>query len=328
MPTREQLDAHWSRRDYTPPKSGMDCEFFFHSKGDEGGSFSATYRPKAFRNVDQFLVEMSLPKLVLGNNWTMLDDLCEAIVAADRALRHPALPELPSVADMAVSRLDLCWNFQVGELLPYYIDALSKLDYARRTKARFNSQTVEFRARSSKTKFYDKRAEAGKDCPPGILRMELTLHRARAVKKAFDSTRPIYFGRLEPAVLRAVLVRELETLGIADKPFATVNEAAAVLRATYGPSRGAYRFMVLQMYQTRDRDQIALELGISRNLVNEYLADVEKAGLPLAISEAKASLPPLTIPILDTEPTQIPTETPGVTPGCFGPEQGGDDPCE
>lgn len=328
-PTPEQLELHWRRRDYSPPIGKTDREFFSNPPRESKPPFRATYRPRSFRAVDQFLIELSLPKALFGNNWTMLEDLAPATDAADHWLQNDeAMPELPSVADMSVSRLDLCWNFQVGELLPYYIDALAKLDYARRTKARFNSQTVEFRIKTAKTKFYDKRAEAGEECPPGILRFEVTFHKAQAVKHALGTRKPVLFGQLDANVLHAVMARELNALGILGAPFATLNEAAARLRSRYGPNRGAYRFMVLQMAQTRDRDQIALELGISRNVVNEALADVRKAGLPLALSEAEASLPPLDIPVMGQSLAQISTETPGVTPGRFVSEAGGVASCE
>lgn len=180
-PSKQQLETFWRRREDVSPGGKASCEFFFNPPPDSRRPFRATYRPKAFSAVDQFLVELSLPKAVFGNNWTMLEDLQTAIDAADYWLaNHEAIPDLPSVAEMTVSRLDLCWNFQVGQLLPYYVNALGKLDYPRRTKACFNSETIEFGVKSTKTKFYDKRAEAGSECPAGILRFEVTFHARRA----------------------------------------------------------------------------------------------------------------------------------------------------
>lgn len=328
VPSPEQLETFWRRRDDLRPGGRTSSEYFLNPPPESPCPFRATYRPKAFSAVDQFLVELSLPKALFGNNWTMLEDLDTAVEAADCWLQsHEGMPELPSIAEMTVSRLDLCWNFDVGELLPYYIDALAKLDYARRTKARFNSQTVEFRVKAAKTKFYDKRAEAGDECPPGLLRFEVTFHKARAVRHAVGAKKPVLFGELAPPALCGIILRELDVLGVLDRPFATMDEAAARLKGQYGPGRGGYRFMVLQMFQTRDRDQIALELGISRNVVNELLADVRKAGLPLALSGAETPLPPLNTAPLRRYLPQISTQTPGVTHGSLGLPVAGEAPC-
>ena len=285
----------------------------------------ATYRPKSYTGLHLLTIELSLPKLLLGNNWQMLWDIPSGIVALDALLAAcPALPALPSVADMTLSRLDVCYNYQVGENLPHYIAALARLDYPRRTTVRFNTQTVEFRCKSVKCKFYDKHAETLGQSPPGILRHEITLPRARAIRTALSFPQPATLADLTLRLLALLLQRDLHHLSIYNTPFATHNQAAATLTQQYGRNRGAYRFMALALFQTLDRNHIAAALGIKRGSVSELLSDVRKAGLSLSLSDNNQPLSPLRVEL----PTEIASQTPGVTLGSLAPGEEASPPCD
>jgi hypothetical protein len=290
----EQLHWHWQERQDKRPRRDTYKTYFYNP--DDGVPVRATYRPESRQGRDQFLLEFSMPRILYGHNWQLIPDIPAAIVAADDLIKAlDALPDLPSTAEMSLSRLDICYNHEVADLLPYYIQALARLDYPHRTTCQFNAQTVEFRAKSVKCKFYDKCAESKGEAPPGLLRHEITMHRARQIKKALRFDKPVTLADLNFPMLQQQLETDLQRLGIFDKPFVSVNLAAERLVADYGPGRGGYRFTILSMYQDLQRAQICDQLHISRNTLNRYLSDIRKAGLPLALSDADHPLPPLRV---------------------------------
>ncbi len=323
QPDEDQLLSYWRKNETTSPSGEPIVKYIYNTKAPF--ALRATYRPKSYTGLHLLTIELSLPKLLLGNNWQMLYDIPGAIPVVDAIFaRSPALPPLPSVAEMSLSRLDICYNYQVGDQLAAYIEGLSRLDYAHRTTVRFNTQTVEFRCKSVNCKFYDKHAETLGQSPPGILRHEITLQRARTIRTVLGFTQPTTLADLSLPLLVLPLQRDLHRLSIYDTPFATHNQAAATLTAYYGPNKGAYRFMALVLFQTLDRDQIAAELGITRGSVNQLLSDVRKAGLSLSLSDNNQPLPPLRVEL----PAEIPLQTPGVTLGSLAPGEEASPPCE
>ena len=324
QPTAEQL-TWWNRHETNTPAGKCYLEYYFNPSADTGIPIRATYRPESITGPHLFVLEMSLPHVLFGNNWQLVLDIDAAITAADRIIASvDAFPPLPSVAHMTISRLDICYNYQVGTHLAAYIEALSRLDYPHRTTVRFDTQTVEFRCKSVKCKFYDKHAETLGQSPPGILRHEITLQRARTIRTVLGFTQPTTLADLSLPLLVLPLQRDLHRLSIYNTPFATHNQAAATLTEHYGPNRGAYRFMALVLFQALDRNQIAAELGITRGSVNQLLSDVRKAGLSLSLSDSNQPLPPLQVEL----PAEIPLQTPGVTQGSLAPAEEESPPCE
>ncbi len=294
QPTKHQLRWHWRKREDTPAGKSTHVEYYFNR---EDIPLKATYRLESRQGIDQLLLEMSLPKVCFGNNWQMITDIDHAVEEADKLVEclREILPPLPSIGEMSLSRIDVCYNYSVDALLPYYIQALSRLDYPHRTTVRFNAQTVEFRAKATKSKFYDKYAETRGQSPVGLLRHEITFHRAREIKKALGKESPVTLNDLNMEILQYLLERDLQRLGVLHKTFATVNTAASRMIATFGPNRGGYRFTILNLYQHLERDQLCYELNLERNTLNRLLSEIRKTGISLALSDAQDSLPPLEV---------------------------------
>ncbi|MEI6502868.1 MAG: hypothetical protein WCP21_17800 [Armatimonadota bacterium] len=272
-PTREQLQTYWRRREETQAAEAAKCEYYYNPKKDDPVQVRGTYRPitreglralKTSKQLsaerqktleDQFTLEFSLPKLVFGNNHQMIFDLTAAIEIADLKIAQvPAFAPLPSIADMVVSRLDVCYNYFVGPLLPDYITALAVPDYPHRDKVKINAETVEFRAKSVKCKFYDKFSECQEEEARGILRQETTLHRASAVKAALRKRRgTIHLKDITPDICKAILEQYLRRLGILGQPLGNFDAAELTLVAAYGPSRASRLLHILDKYQRSGR---------------------------------------------------------------------------
>lgn len=327
QPTDEQLETYWTRQETISPNGKPHLKYVYNRKPDTQTYPRLTYRPESDTGKDQLLIEMSMPKIVFGNNWQLITDMDAALARCDEVLTSSeATPELVPMAEMTVSRLDLCCHFEVARFLPNYIDALGRLDYPHRTTIHFNAQTVEYRAKSVKTKFYDKHAETKGEAPVGTLRLETTFHRARQVKAALDTKLPVHLPHITPDIVEAILARDLHRLGILDRPFATADTAARRLREHFGTTRGPRLYGVLCIYQRFSRQDTADILGINRNAVSRLLADIRKAGIATALTDTEQDLPPLqvSLPRASSSPETC-TQTPGVTQGSLASEAHADE---
>jgi hypothetical protein len=327
-PDDEQLRWFWRKREDTPARGVAKAEYYLNPEQGTGVPFRATYRPESRAGLDQLLVELSLPKLVFGENWRLLPDIETAIAACDETFAAcQELPPLPSAGEMQLSRLDVCTNYEVHELLPYYIEALGRLDYPHRTTVRYGTQTVEYHSKSVKCKFYDKHAESQGKAPSGLLRHETTFHKPAKVRQDLGFDRPVTLADLNADLCRQVLETDLRRLGILDRPFATYPNASGLLIARYGNNRGPRLYGILCLYQNHGRDELAQLLDVDRNAVNRLLADIRRAGVSLALSEATDPLPPLTVHLQPAPAPRTCTQTPGVTHGSLALPPAGDAPC-
>jgi hypothetical protein len=295
-PTENQLTLFWRKREDTLCGATAKCEYYCNSDKDDPVQIRATYRPKSFQGDDQFSVEFSWPKLLLGNNHQMIPDMALGIEATNLILAQlPAFPTLPSIADMLVSRLDVCYNHFVGPLVPDYIAAFSILDYPHRNTRRTNAETVDFGNKSATCKWYDKYAECLHEAAFGLLRHEATLHGARTVRAALHLRRQVHLPDVTPERCKQVLDTDMARLGILGRPFGNFNTAFQALTGMYGPARATRLLGILTLYQNYDRSEIAAKLGQSRNFVSRSLLDIRKAGVSLALTSSDHPLPPLQV---------------------------------
>jgi hypothetical protein len=322
QPTQEQLETYWTRHQTDAPGASAQLKYHYNPDDEPRVLPRYTYRPDSHQGSPQISIEVSLPKLVFGNNHTLLADLDDALEQLDAAISSdPALPPLPPPATTALSRLDLCCSYQVGELLPHYVDALARLTYPRRDTIRINAETVEFRARSIKTKFYDKHAETEGAAPFGTLRHETTYHRARPLKEAFASQTAVTLATITPHLVEAILSQDLARLGIINRPFATRALALSRLCETHGQTRGLRLFGALCAYNEVGKHAAAQQIGISPGSFNRLLSDIRYAGIAPALTDANCELPPLQVRLPRKPPTsQTCIQTPGVTRGSLGSE--------
>lgn len=297
----DKLDCGWATSEYHNPKKKNESQ---KKHMLNQGKFKATYYPCARHiHAPLLLLEFSLPKVLYGTNWPMLVDLQAAIAKADEFIAgNPALPDLPSVGDADLVRLDACYNHSVGDDIHAYLQALSRLEYRSRQTVPFLGTGVEYRAVSAKTKFYDKLAEAIALYPgvpewwppPGTLRQETTLRKSRETAAALRSTRVATLNRLTLEMVLDILWRDLKHLGIVDCQFATSNLALETVCEHFGSNKGLRSYGALCAFQDRQKSRVAFEMGTLRHNVNRLLREISRLGIAPAIIEGQP-LPPLEI---------------------------------
>jgi hypothetical protein len=302
-PTEEQLIEHWEQATHTHLKSNTTrVKFIYNSEPSAPLSLKATFYPEDYNGDPMIAIELSLPKAQHGVNWQLITDL-DAVIAIvdDRLRRMPALPQIATIAEADLIRLDACYNYHVGDALPWYLRALGHLEYPRRQTVPFLGTGVEYPSGVSKTKFYDKRAETvhlrldpHDYAPPGTLRHETTFHRSRHLRRALRTDDAITLATLDPEAVVDILRRDLAALGIAGCSFATRERALIDLSATYGNNRGLRLYGALCAFQERAKSDVATEVGIDQQSVCRLLREARQAGIAPAFSKAE-TLPPLEI---------------------------------
>ncbi|HUT59041.1 MAG TPA: hypothetical protein VNA25_14425 [Phycisphaerae bacterium] len=305
IPTPDQLHDYWQTISHTAPNAAVPrLKYVYNTQPSDGIALKATYLPQDYENQPMLLLELSFPKALCGINWPMIPDIASAIHAVDSAIaRLPGLPPINTIGTGVVTRLDACYNYQVGGNLQHYLRALSRLEYPHRQTVPFMGTGVEYRSILCKTKFYDKLLETAKQHvdfdlypPPGTLRHETTLRGARDVAhKVFSRSQyQIKLQDIHPDDVINVLVKDLRHLGIENCSFATADLALQRLCAYYGNIKGPRLYGIYSACQDRRKCDIAAETHMQRHSVNRLLRQVRAAGIAPAASEAE-SLPPLQI---------------------------------
>jgi hypothetical protein len=135
------------------------------------------YRGRIF---NRLFIEFSFPRLVYGCNhqnvekWDLAFDLANAEIAL-----IPGLPRLGDIRDAALYRIDLCANFQVGDCVSEYIQALGKAHRSRRKADHWSDTGVLFRSKEISDEVYDKYRKCQHDGARGILRLEISIRKRR-----------------------------------------------------------------------------------------------------------------------------------------------------
>ncbi|MCH4825553.1 phage/plasmid replication domain-containing protein [Planococcus halocryophilus] len=158
---------------------------------NETGELNDTYQIKTknipyityITNTRLLIIQVSIPKFLFGENVNVIK-LKDINVFWDKLQQelHSLLGVEISKTEWIVQRIDICWNFYVGNKVNDYIQFLGKkqLPY-KQTYLINHSETVIYKNKSSSIMFYDKQKEckAKKQSAEliektfGILRMEI-----------------------------------------------------------------------------------------------------------------------------------------------------------
>jgi hypothetical protein len=260
---------------------------------ENGATVTGTYRLYIIGGGPQLRVEFSIPKLIYGNNYILVNDIEEAIPSINQALA--GIEGLPSIdaRQGIVRRTDACYNHQVGAAVPYYIRAFRSLEFPYRRMRPYTGEGVQLENKQATTKFYDKEKECAGPLAYGILRQETTLRRD-AVKKMTGAKRPV-LSNLTPQFLTHVLEQDLDKLGILGRSIGIKDTTLQVLSKEYGELAGIFYYGLLHARTNLTPEMVASASGSHPSSLNRRLQKIAQAGIRLTLSETLEPLPPLTI---------------------------------
>lgn len=267
-PTEEQL-SHWTRRT-TRTEKGMKDVYIYNYKFEEA-MLRFTYYPIDYKLNPLLSLEVSLPKLLFDNNYRMLGSIDGTIKMTNILLE--GLPNLPNldIREGVLIRLDMCYNHQVGDMVNDYIEALGNLEYPHRRTKHHRFEGVEYRAKHTTTKFYNKEHESGFEEAKGILRQETTLLRGKDIQKFLGARKPTLLDVTYEKVTE-YLQNDLAKLGLLNNSIATRDTALKQLCATHGEYAGFYYYGLLISKMNKSRK----ELGSTTDTHQEALTENSK----------------------------------------------------
>jgi len=259
-----------------------------------GAVVTFTYLPYSYLRAPMLNLEFSLPHLLVGNNIHLVSNIEQAVAQANECL--PKVEGIPvlNLWDGVLYRLDVCYDHKVGDLVPFYIQALQALEYSRRSTLPYTSQGVQYKNQQVTTKFYDKHKESGNPAALGILRQETSLRKV-AIKKLTGLKRPTLRDITMDLTLDA-LEDNLRALNLSGRSIGTYDTSLQTLCDAYGTDAGFCYFGALAaIVEYPSRDVVTSASGIHPRALDRRLKKVINAGLPLTLTRNKQPLPPLVI---------------------------------
>ena len=277
----------------TKVKDGIKVKYVYNPVIAET-VFRFTYLPEAYDGHPMLSLEFSLPKMVYGNNYQMLESIEESIKLGNAKLAKVKDIPILDLAEGILIRLDICYNHQVGDAVDDYIKALGNLDYPhRRTKGHLH-EGVEYKAKHKTTKFYNKENESKHKEAFGILRQEITLLTGKDVQEFLGVKKPTLLD-ISIGQITIALKGELQTLRLLNNSIATRNTALQNLCEIYGDDAGIYYFGLLISKLDKSRKQIVKKTSTHPRSLDRKLRKIIDAGIPLTLTDREEPLPPLTI---------------------------------
>jgi excisionase family DNA binding protein len=299
IPINKDALASW-RCEKNPTAKGSISNYRLVVHGCNDTELTFRYRPYSYNGIPLTQVEFSLPNLVLGDNVHMIYDIMSAIDHANHMI--PTVPGIPEV-DLwqgTLYRLDVCYNHDVGDLVPFYIKALQTLEFTRRTTRSYDGQGVQYGNKQVALKLYDKeRSYIDKKVPVdpiahGILRQETT-YRRKSLKRLTGLKNPT-LRDITIEMLVDALEDELKCLGLLDRSIGNYDTTLSKLCETYGTDAGFCYFGALAAkVEYPSRETVVSASNIHPRALDRRLKKVLAAGPPLTFTKTDEPLPPLTI---------------------------------
>ena len=247
---------------------------------------------------DYLFAEASLPKMLFGNNVKMLyqDDLPEVFRAWGGYCQDALDVRLPTPKTWNVVRIDYACNWQVGDDVSAYLDALSQLNLSHHKRSfQQEHEGVNWKSKSNELKFYNKALESHLPEAEGVLRGELSNFTSGTRYLATKHDVPRTAEHLvTDEMATGTLGSFMERLGLQqDKPILSERGLIEYLSEHFGQRRAPALFWFLSLYQKYGKG--FYKYGLMKKPTYYYqFKQVRDAGLLCSV-EGK-QLEPLTLP--------------------------------
>lgn len=264
------------------------------------------YHAKDYTGEPLFVVEISsMPKVLGYQDGHLLADINPVVDKVNEELRRlDGIPKDFNLWDGKILRIDFCFQFSLGENIDSYIDVISHLIYPYRGRGvHLNSPErgidngICFQSKGSNCKFYDKGLDSSAKDFYGVLRMESSLSKPKAITSAFGgSVTPPILSEITNDKLKAVLLKDLHLLGLDLPLILDIDGAFERLKSVYGAKQGLVLRDTLEAIHRCTAfsiNQIAEDLGVKKSTVYYRIKDIKKARVVPALNMSGKRLEPL-----------------------------------
>ncbi|MCW5887748.1 MAG: hypothetical protein KIT07_06455 [Anaerolineales bacterium] len=293
-PTEEQL-TNWQRRTRSTQTGGVIESYVYNPVITEDEVIvKYTYYPVGYKLEPLLTLEVSLPKLINGNNHQMIGSIDGTIKIGNLALELVQHAPKLDLAEGVLIRLDFCYNHQVGELVDDYIQAIGQLDYPHRRTKYHRYEGAEFRAKHKTTKFYNKEHESRRSDAHGILRQELTILKGSNVAKVLGKDSPTLLD-ITKDIAAVHLNDDLAKLRLLGNSIANADMALKVLCQQYGSEAGIYYYGLLVSRLQKSKKRIHQESQLHHRTLERRLRKIVDSKIALTLTDRSEPLPPLKV---------------------------------
>ena len=295
-PTMTQLEK-WSFFMSRYPNGAGKVSYRISRKTEKGAVIKGIYYPSNERySLPMTLFEFSPPKVLRGNNIDLInneDELWEAILEANKSIRNIRIYPEVDIGLGQLTRLDVAYNYQVGEAVYEYIKALSNLEYSRRKTMPYLYEGVQYMSKSVTTKFYNKEGECRDSAAHGILRQETTMRHSNVISRQFTRV-PTRLMDIEFDKCAVLLSNDLHMHGLENNPIYGKSNVHDILLEAYGCKKGINLYGWWMERQTQNTEQL-VKAGLKKKTIQRNDNLIKDAGIPLTMSNTAVILPPLVI---------------------------------
>lgn len=291
--TNAQLNG-WRKTEREQKNRFVYREHILEIEIETGAVIKASFSPTKFNKSPGLSLEFSLPKLLTGDNLVQLEDIHEAMEQTNEILGQ--VEQLPKVNVFAgiLTRLDIMFDHNVGNLLPAYIDGLSRLDHPYRKTHPYLRESVYYNSDKTVLKFYDKFAESEDERARGLLRQEQSLLDTRTVHKRMGTNS---LAQISPEVIERELNRELQHLRLNEVELASEAAAAIRLVEKYGYYEGLHYTALRSLNGRVDIEELIPPGAIHHRSLDRHIRKIIDAGIALVSTDYDGFLPPLEVNI-------------------------------
>jgi hypothetical protein len=279
----------------------------WQSKGDYGRTYGYTYDIDGYHfhanyckipygeNQPNFLdLSFSLPK-TLGCNHEMLyqQNLEMALDIIEKIIEEKCgFLQLENLRDAEVSGFHVCYNFNVGTDIDYYLEAIKKIEIPRWKKT-IHSSTVRFETDEVTINIYNKYIKCGHPEAQGILRLEVQIKKARRVKEILRIERPTII-HITPVIAKEIIVYALDKTGLNNRLICSETEAEAIIRSS-SPSNTVANNLIAYMNAKKKDPVSILKLHRSPPTMRKYENLLREMGITSVFTDEPRTLLPLAI---------------------------------
>jgi hypothetical protein len=260
------------------------------------GNIHVVYYPQDEHNEAKplLLFEMSLPKLVYGDNIHMIFDPGLAIEKANQIIRQHSYMPIVDLNQGILYRIDLCFNILLGDSILEWIQQLLKLEYPRRkTKPYYPSEGVQYYSRRATLSFYGKEAESKNPDAHGILRMEASWRGKNRIEELVGKS-DVMIAEFNSELAVSLLIAELAKLGIKDRAPVDSHATLRILVKKYGSEQGVRLYGFMNAIQIASSSEMKA-IGMTKQTISRNRKQIRDAGLSMCIAENDYALPKLVI---------------------------------
>ena len=290
------LAQYWTRDETHEPNGHWSTKYRLNATLDNSAVIKCTYYQYSFDRMPLLVLDFSIPKVCLGNNFTIVEDKDVTIKKINQILTEiKGLPIL-DFNFAVINQVDFCYLHQVGDLVPHYIYALQQLEYSYRTTFAYSSEGVAFKNKQKgrHSKFYDKEKETGSPAAHGILKQELTRTLSDIQKLTGKKKPPIDDITIELQL--QALVDDLKNLNIYGRSIGTRDSTLEHLCKVYGEYAGTYYYGLLHAKTSLPKDMLPSITGMHPRSLGRRIQKIVEAEIPPTLTEHLHPLPPLVIP--------------------------------